>query len=199
MRVVASIGYAKEPSPGRYTPTKLTESITKPTIEACFIHSSDNAAVVSSRLPEYFKQNGYRNPTDGKNGPFQFSLDTELPFFEFIHSDPRKLKNFNTFQSGNRTARGTWLDRFPVDKVFLGDFNPSVKRQSPVLVDMGGGTGRDVSAFLRRYPQVAGYLVLQDLPNTIDALDELDRGIMPMAHDLFEPQTIIGRNDAYMH
>lgn len=192
MRVVTAIGYAREVAHATYAPTPLTVSITKPSIEACFLHSSDHGAVVCSKLSAYLQSVNYQNPTNGRDGPFQYALGTDLPFFDFIHNDPRKLKNFNTFQAGNRSTRKSWLDWFPAQKMILAGFDPLRNSQSTLLVDMGGGTGRDITAFLHRFPTTAGFLVLEDLPRVIEPLSHLEPGVTAVSQDLFTPQKTIG-------
>ena len=50
------------------------------------------------------------------------------------------------------------------------------QRESDValLVDIGGGIGTDVVEFRRRYPNVPGKVVLQELPAVIDSAKESD-------------------------
>ncbi|KAF2834036.1 S-adenosyl-L-methionine-dependent methyltransferase [Ophiobolus disseminans] len=200
MRVITAIGYAKETSSyATYAPTPLTMAITKPTIEAGFLHSTEHAAIVCSKLPSYLKSIGYQNPTDGSNGPFQHALETDLPFFKYIHDDPRKLKNFNTYQAGNRSTKMGWLDWFPVRDIILREFDPLGKAQGTLLVDMGGGTGRDITAFLNKFPQTAGFLALEDLPRVIEPLSDISPGITTLSQDLFQPQQITGAKVYYTH
>lgn len=56
-------------------------------------------------MPEYFRINGYKSPTNVRDGPFQYALNTKLTYFDYLHQDPRKVQNFNTFMSGNRNVR----------------------------------------------------------------------------------------------
>jgi hypothetical protein len=37
-----------------------------------------------------------------------------------------------------------------------------------LLVDIGGGTGRDIVEFQRRYPDLSGRLIQQELPSVIE-------------------------------
>lgn len=56
-------------------------------------------------MPEYFRINGYKSPINVRDGPFQYAFDTKLTYFDYLHQDPRKVQNFNTFMSGNRNVR----------------------------------------------------------------------------------------------
>jgi hypothetical protein len=169
-------------------------------------------------MPDYFRKTGYKSPTDAASGPFQYALDTNLKFFDYLHQNPRKLKNFNTFMSGNRTGRKHWADWFPIQECLLREFldsnksngistndissngNIDTKASDKVfLVDMGGGQGHDLERLLEDFPQTAGYLVLQDLPGTVERLKEFEGKIKPMIHDIFTPQKVIGAKVYYTH
>lgn len=65
----------------------------------------------------------------------------------------------------------------------------------PVLiVDVGGGKGRDLKAFHEKFPTLPGQLVLQDLASVLDdeEVKGLDDKIKVMEHDFFTPQPIKG-------
>lgn len=65
----------------------------------------------------------------------------------------------------------------------------------PVLiVDVGGGKGRDLKAFHEKFPTLPGQLVLQDRASVLDdeEVKGLDDKIKVMEHDFFTPQPIKG-------
>ena len=95
-----------------------------------------------------------------------------------------------------RLERGEeWFDFFPV----ASRLTPS-SPATPLLVDMGGGLGQDIAAFHKRFPDLDGRLILQDLESVIGRIGEgeLDSKIERMAHDLFTPQPVIGAKVYYM-
>ena len=198
MRVLTVLGYATEAGKHAYIATPLTTAATVPALEACVVHSSENAAAVSLAMPSYFAKHGYRSPTDRLNGPFQYALNTPLAYFDFLHADERKMRNFNTFMTGNRGARKHWVDWFPVHDVIFSDLG-STHGDAKTLVDMGGGKGRDISQFLAKFPESHGRLVLQDLAGTTDSLEGVADGIEVQSHDLFTPQTVLGAKAYYTH
>jgi hypothetical protein len=63
-----------------------------------------------------------------------------------------------------------------------------------LIVDMGGSMGHDLSEFRRKWPDVPGRLVLQDLPEVIEQAKTvgLHSSIQPMAHDFFTEQPVKG-------
>lgn len=64
--------------------------------------------------------------------------------------------------------------------------------QSPLLVDIGGGTGHDVTEFKNKHPALPGRLIVQDLPGTVQQVASTTQGIEFMSHDFFTPQPIKG-------
>lgn len=144
-------------------------------------------------MPEYFKINGYICPTDAKNGPFQYALGTNLAYFDYLHQNSVRMRNFNTFMSGNRNVRKHWVEWFPIREVLLDEFSKRSSQSKKVfLVDMGGGQGHDLERLLEAFPETSGHLVLQDLPGTIANTKDLKGAVKPMVHDIFTPQTVIG-------
>lgn len=69
---------------------------------------------------------------------------------------------------------------------------PGLENGSPLVVDLGGNTGIDITQVLRALPDLpAGSLVLQDLPEMV-ARANLDKRIVTQAHDFFLPQPVKG-------
>lgn len=62
------------------------------------------------------------------------------------------------------------------------------------LVDVGGGTGHDLQKLYRKQPKLPGKLVLQDSKSVIEEAEAsgLEEKIIPMEHDFFTMQPIIG-------
>lgn len=63
-----------------------------------------------------------------------------------------------------------------------------------LLVDVGGSIGHDLSEFRRKWPDVPGRLILQDLLEPIEKAKtiNLSPGIEPMVHDFFTEQPVKG-------
>lgn len=59
-------------------------------------------------------------------------------------------------------------------------------------MDVGGGTGHDLISFKKRFPNLAGTLITQDIPTVIDDIKDLPAGIVAMKHDFFSAQPIGG-------
>lgn len=61
-----------------------------------------------------------------------------------------------------------------------------------LLVDVAGGRGWDLTAFLEKHHDAPGRLILQDLPHVLDGI-QLDDRIEKQAFDLFRRQSVQGK------
>lgn len=93
---------------------------------------------------------------------------------------------------GYNIDRKKWTDEGCVDVKGMLARGANEAEKGVLLVDIGGGTGRDIIEFRQRYPDVKGRLVLQDLQSVIDEAFSLPPGVETMAHDFFTPQPIQG-------
>ena len=85
-------------------------------------------------------------------------------------------------------------DFYPVEHNLVKDAN--IQDDAVFLVDIGGGKGHDLQELCRKYPELPGKLVLQDLKGVIIEAEAaavgLDKRITTMEHDFFTRQPIIG-------
>ena len=61
------------------------------------------------------------------------------------------------------------------------------------LVDVGGDMGHDLQEFRTKYPDILGWLVLQDQVEVIAQIVQPLNGIELAVHDFFTPQPIKGK------
>jgi hypothetical protein len=57
-------------------------------------------------LPEYFEAKGYQNPTDAEDGPFQYTYQSKMHFFDWLIQRPKVQNAFNTTMAIARNGRG---------------------------------------------------------------------------------------------
>lgn len=78
----------------------------------------------------------------------------------------------------------------------------AASKDDVLLVDVGGSSGHDLVGFRSRHPDMAGRLVLQDLPKAIEAaraVGELKKmDIEAFEHDFFTPEDIYGSRVYYL-
>ncbi|KAL9072941.1 MAG: hypothetical protein Q9157_004931 [Trypethelium eluteriae] len=148
--------------------------------------------------PEYFREHNYAFPPSGNDCLFQWALGTNKSYFDHIHGDPERSKDFNAYMAENRSARRHWTEWYPTGTEIVNGF--SAEHGDAVLVDIGGGRGHDLRKFLLKHPETKGNLVLQDLPGVLaDAGLLHESGIRCVAHNFFEPQPIREPRDPSQH
>ena len=146
------------------------------------------------KLPEYLRETGYQHPNDAYDSPFQYALNTKLGYFDWIKQDEKQQAAFSRMMQLTRLERGkSWFDFYPVEENFQ-----QADKDTPLLVDVGGGLGFDVAEFHIRFPNLQGQLILQDLPAAIDNVKDLSSDIKVMKYDFFTPQPIKGARAYYL-
>jgi demethylsterigmatocystin 6-O-methyltransferase len=58
-------------------------------------------------------------------------------------------------------------------------------------VDVGGGYGTQAIAFQKKYPNLPGRVIIEDLPETVKQLAQ-QPGVEALAQDFFQPQSVKG-------
>ncbi|KAF2108278.1 O-methyltransferase [Lophiotrema nucula] len=200
LRVLTASGMVDEAGVSTYTPNKITKTLTSRTGEAMIRAFWDIKLKSMARIPEYLHHTGYKNPEDATNGPFQFAYGLkDQPFFDWLHEPKRAREHdtMHTYFEGDRGSRPDWVKWFPVEEKFFK--NVKTQKDDVVMVDVAGGRGHDLDAFVRRFLDVQGRYVLQDLPMVLDdrAL-ELHSKIEKIAMDFWKDQPVSGARIYYM-
>ncbi len=145
-------------------------------------------------MPNYLASTGFKH-VDGSPGPFQYAHDRNPAaahgLFPWLISDPAMLTNFNAFMSGQRMNREQWYDFFPVNEILLKGAKQD--HGSTLLVDIAGGEGHDAESFHRRFPDAPGKVIVQDIPEMIDNIKQLDPAVVRMKYDFFTHQPVHGK------
>ncbi|KAL4927968.1 sterigmatocystin 8-O-methyltransferase precursor [Aspergillus undulatus] len=206
LRLLASKGYIVEADVQTYKPSALTHIMADPAIEAGTRSCFDLSMRCSVYASEYFHQNGNQFPPSVRDTPFQLSRGTQLSFFEWLGENPSRAKDFQQgMTASQQKARQNWVDWFDVEGVILNGFRKSQPDAGNeiLFVDVGGGQGQYLHAFNRRFPDVMGRRILQDLPHVISSVPTTpnmgEPAIEVMAHDVFKPQPVKGARVYYMH
>lgn len=146
-----------------------------------------------AQLPAYFEQKGWKNPDDIQDSPFNFVLKSKRGYFDYMSSKPYYQNAFDTVMaSPYRRDEKSWLDFFPVEDKLQVQSSSDV-----VLVDVGGGRGKDLQAFRERFPNLPGRLVLQDLSYVTETAD-LPSEIESQVHNFFDEQPVKGAKAYYL-
>ncbi|CZR56364.1 related to O-methyltransferase [Phialocephala subalpina] len=194
MRFLIPLGFAKELDVDLYVPTPKTGFFaTGSPLQASITHLATHSQILV-KLADYFRETGYKNPTDTFSGPFQYAFNTKVHYWEWLKTDPVQQAAFNAHMALTRMDRGQhWYEFFPVEERF-GNNSPD----TPLLIDIGGGLGHDLAEFHSRFPNLPGKLILQDLPAAIEDIKDLSSSIERMKYDFFTPQPVKGARVYYM-
>lgn len=193
LRTLAGMGFVAQLSRDEYAATAVSKQMTIRNVRAGvrFFHEESLPSV--RHAPEYFKQNGWKLPKTMTDGPYQFAEGTTDDPFTHMSKKPGAMENFNIFMQGlfGTPKRLGWTDGwFPIQERILDGFDP--KQGEYCFVDVGGGKGHECELLLRKFPEMKGKLVTQDLPFVIKDIQSLDDRVDRMEHDFTKPQPIKG-------
>ncbi|KAK6834527.1 S-adenosyl-L-methionine-dependent methyltransferase [Apiospora arundinis] len=174
----------------------LTKSDVDPKLLAGFnlgtIISNTTDWIIFSR---FLQETSYRNPVDMGNTSFQAGCPENTEFWARCSTKPELQASFSEMMENWTRYKTHWTEYFDSRILLSCELDPS----APILVDVGGNRGHDLSLFLERHRAdvPAGSLLLQDRPEAL-ALAEVDQDkIRIMPHDFLTPQPVLGAR-AYM-
>ncbi|KAJ5951242.1 S-adenosyl-L-methionine-dependent methyltransferase [Penicillium vulpinum] len=196
MRVLISINFVEKDEDGKFHANSLSKEMARGAsagvIDSLFL----DIAPIIYQTPDFLRHTGYQNPTDPLNAPIQYAHKTALPKAQWLEKNPDIQKRFHRYVEGVRANRMYWVEWFPVqERVITG---ASKREEDVLIVDIGGGTGRDISAFQKRFPHTPGKLILADLPSVIRNIRRPSPGIIPVEYNLLDAQPILGSRIYYL-
>ena len=147
---------------------------------------------VFQALPDFLAKINYQDILDDTNTAFQLTHKTSLPGMLWIQEQPQAATYFNDYMAFHRKDQLTCWDVYPVMTEAHG-WDPN----AVVLVDIGGSLGHQCAEFKRKFPQVPGRVVSQDLQGPISTAMSIS-GVENMVHDMFTPQPIKGTPQSYL-
>lgn len=151
-------------------------------------------------LPEYLKCTQYQNPNKLVDGPFQHSHKTKLPYLTWLDQNSPYLSVYSRYMNAYRSGKPTWCDPgfYPISERLVGGFDASIS--DVLLVDIGGGRGRDLEELREKHPLVPGKFILQDRQDVINSIPADSKTIFhSMPHDFFTPQPVKHARAYYLH
>ncbi|KAI1139528.1 sterigmatocystin 8-O-methyltransferase [Hypoxylon sp. FL0543] len=194
LRPLASVRLVKEVGERTWEATPITKAMATEGIAAGHRMVGEMVVGAATKAPKWFKEAGYRCPTDPHDGLMQYAFQTKLTTFQLFSSMPDVLKDFNSFMGNTMGARSYWVDWFPVKERLL----DGATEESALLVDVGAGKGHDLVAFYDEFPD-HGTLVLQDLAAVTASVWGLHPSIEVMAYDFFTEQPVKGARTYFYH
>ncbi|KAI1078792.1 S-adenosyl-L-methionine-dependent methyltransferase [Whalleya microplaca] len=189
LRVLTAGGYVAEKGDGLYGATAWTTHLQQRTTEGMVRFIYDLFMPLFSGLPKWLESTGYSNPSDPSRGIFQASFNCEGEgLFPWLAKPENEdiWNNANTFFEGDRGSRPSWVTWFPIkEKLIDGTIS-----KYPLLVDIAGGRGHDITEFQQQFPDQAGRLILQDQQQVLDSANSLSSRIEKRSIDFFTQSPI---------
>jgi hypothetical protein len=152
----------------------------------------DVAAQAAVKIPQTLKENNWQSPSMNPI-VFKKAFGEEYNAFSWMGAHPEDLEHFNGMMTAQRHQRRNWYDLYPVQEKLI----DGADLETPLLVDIGGASGYELATFKERFPNAQGELVLEDLPQTIDSITNLDSSIRRVKYDFFTEQPVQGARAYY--
>ncbi|RAL68038.1 hypothetical protein DID88_008761 [Monilinia fructigena] len=190
MKLLAAMGLFKEVGEDKYAngPFAPAFSDASPLPKAILHIVTANEVLI--KIPEYLKKTKYQNPENTNDGPFQYAMNTKLQYYDWLKTEPEQAVAFNTTMMLQRMDRGEpWYEYYPVASKVRTSFDG----KAPLMVDVGGNIGINIGDFHAKFPELPGRLVLEDLPEVISSIQELDPAIERVVHSFLDPQPEIAK------
>ncbi|KAK4499366.1 hypothetical protein PRZ48_009879 [Zasmidium cellare] len=202
LRVLVTMDFVEEADVDTYVETEMSKELRDPDGMILGLDMYYSLSLkMTQLLPEYFKRHGYRIPEDISQAPFKWAMgmpEYKDGFWAMIDEIGLSPK-FNGFLSGLRRGQPSWAALWPVEEKLLEGWDG----KSVLLVDIGGGKGRDICnlAEVIHENHANARLVLQDRPSVLEEAraSGLHPQIETMPHDFFKPNPVHGARAYFEH
>jgi hypothetical protein len=147
-------------------------------------------------LPSYLREHSYSSLGTPGKGNFEQSNDKGFHLSEWLRKEPAAVQAHTDHLDAFTRDRTGWLGICSAH----GRLSANEQNDRRVYVDIGGSLGRDALMFRRRFPNVNGKTIAQDIPKVIaDASKALppNSGLELEGADFFESQPM-KRADLYL-
>lgn len=142
----------------------------------------------AANLPKYMRETKFQNP----QGQSAFEFTYQKTLWEHLGVNPDQQRDCAAYMAGRRGGQIRWLDVFPVASQLEGKMSRGSGDDNVLLVDIGGNQGHDLKIFRKRFPDLPGRLILQDLPEAVNKIPAPLEGIEVMPYNFFTPQLVKG-------
>jgi hypothetical protein len=145
-------------------------------------------------IPKYFREAGYKNPSNPSFCPWHVGYKTEESPFQWLNSHPEHTGYFLGWMTAQSDYMPHFLDIFDFEKeVGFGSDD-----KAPVFVDVGGAKGSQCVIFKQRFPEFASRIVLQEQAHVVEQVKAAPipgfEDIEAQVYDIFGPQHLKGNS-----
>ncbi|KAL4931010.1 S-adenosyl-L-methionine-dependent methyltransferase [Aspergillus undulatus] len=199
MKHIAAMGVITETGRDEYRSTGFSKVLTVEKYSDAFPLMTSRFTKGILALPEFLEKTNYQNPTSATDTAFQLGYNTKMGFFGHVQQEPVTARRFNNHMGVYAQGRKRWMDPgfYLVQEQLIE--GTQISKDDVLLVDVGGSFGHDLLDFRRKWPDVPGRLVLQDLPEVVSSVKDKYPDIEVMGHNFFTEQPIKGARAYYMH
>ncbi|KAL1881789.1 hypothetical protein Daus18300_000842 [Diaporthe australafricana] len=191
LRIVATDGPLVEVGEETYARTAASSIFVHPDLIATLKHIIDESGPSIMLMPQFFIENGWKQPTDPTNCPYTYAHKTGgCEMWAHIAKFPERQKNSNRAMKA-QSYDGVWsVGLFPFAEKIKG-LGKETEEATPLVVDIGGGAGHTSLQIRELCKGIKGTIVLQDLADVLSDAAPAE-GVVAMAHDFFKEQPIKG-------
>ena len=157
------------------------------------LNSAEWVLPIGSKTLSLWRANQFTQFPDAQKGekrPFEWAHSKTQ--WESLRENPEQKAAFDGYMAARRTElRPMWHEIYPAGKELdvPGYEGP---QEPPLLCDVGGNTGYDVTSFKNSNPHIKGRLVVEDLPETLASQAPIE-GVETVKYDFFTPQPVKGK------
>ncbi|EKG13728.1 O-methyltransferase family 2 [Macrophomina phaseolina MS6] len=178
-----------ETGTGLFSAHKITEELASTSLDSGVHLLFDIHDRTFQALPDFLAEHRYQEVNDIRNTVFQKAFDTNLSIYEYLVHHPQLQAHMQDAMKLHQ-PEGDWLSVFPADEI-VGNQQTAPDPARVLFVDIGGGMGQQCIRFRERYPDLAGRVILQDIPQTINRVPKpMPNGIEAVPHSFEDPQPI---------
>ncbi|KAF4990919.1 hypothetical protein FGRMN_8157 [Fusarium graminum] len=195
-RLLSAFNVVEETAQDTFKPTPFSYAIGD---ESTKVRASLEAATyqyisAGQNLPKYLSKIIYQEPTAAEDNNHSGSDPDGLNFFGRLQKSPEYYEAFTGHMEAWTAWKTPWTKIYDPSKLIN-----NADLSKPLVVDVGGNTGIDISHVLKARPDLpTGSLVLQDLPEIIERV-KVDDKITAEVQDFFTPQSVKGSRAYFMH
>ncbi|KAB8345959.1 hypothetical protein FH972_023011 [Carpinus fangiana] len=191
LRHLAAGGVVAELPGQNYKTTRLSAMLADSDNCVGFREVANRYMPIFAAAPAWLEEHNYQCPRDAANAVFQKALGTPgQTFWDWLQMPEHRHASdeFGRLMRLGLQESKTWLDVRDLTSLVQG-----WDGQSPLLVDVGGSTGKDALDFKTRFSDNNATIVVQDLPPTIElakSRTNVPNGIDFQPHDFFKAQPV---------
>lgn len=191
LRVITSLGWLTQNEVDKWQATPLSQTAAIPPFRNWLLVHFDTRMEVFTKFPEWLRKHDHKTSWASDTDNIWLQENGE-PIWDFMASHPDYSARFDSAMSMQESLPAEMSPNYP----FAEELSEIKAEEGGVtLVDIGGGFGQSIETIKKKYPDLPGTFVLQDLPKSIDAIEPgrpQSSGFEAQAHDFFTEQPVKG-------